>query len=34
MCDIVFEKIKRRGGAIQRTSGYIKAAVRKGSLEK
>ena len=29
MCDIVFEKAKGRGGAVNRTSVYAEAAVRR-----
>ena len=34
MYDIVFEKTKGRGGTVNRTSVYAKAAVRRGSLKK
>ena len=34
MCDIVFEKTKGRGGAVNRTSVYDKAAIRRVCLKK
>ena len=34
MCDIVFEKVKGRGGTVNRTSVYAEAAVRRVLYDK
>ena len=33
MWEIVFEKAKGRGGTVNRTSNYVEAAVRRGSIK-